>query len=123
MHKDATLIKYFSNIKLGSNNQSKIYPYGLNISKFKTSNSKLDNNIIKSSTYSSPYPIKSFNNFYQNNSNKHSIISINEDKKEHLLYNKLEKMIIPFEKLEQLLALAALLHDYFKSFFVDALLS
>jgi hypothetical protein len=106
VHKDAASIKYFSNAKLGSNNQSKIYPYGLNISRFKTSNSKLDTNIIKSSAYSSSYPIKSFNNFYQNNSNKHSIISINEDKKEHLLYNKLEKMIIPFEKLEKLLTLA-----------------
>jgi hypothetical protein len=101
MHKDAASIKYFSNIKLGSNNQSKIYPYGLNISKFKTSNSKLNNNIIKSSTYSSPYPIKSFNNFYQNNSNN-PIISINEDEKENLLYNKLKKMIIPFDKLEKL---------------------
>jgi len=69
MHKDAASIKYFSNIKLGSNNQSKIYPHGLNISKFKTSNSKLNNNIIKSSTNSSPCPIKSFNNFYQNKTN------------------------------------------------------
>ncbi len=38
-------------------------------SKFKTSNSKLNNNIIKSSTNSSPCPIKSFNNFYQNKTN------------------------------------------------------
>ncbi len=94
MHKDAALIKYFSNIKLGSNNQSKTYSHGLNISKFKTSNSKLNNNIIKSSTNSSPCPIKSFNNFYQNDTNKPtSIISINDEKKENLLYNKLEKMI------------------------------
>jgi|tagenome__1003787_1003787.scaffolds.fasta_scaffold20988661_1 hypothetical protein len=102
MHKDVASIKYSSIGKLSSNNQSKIYPYGLNISKFKTSKSKLNNNKIKSSTYSSPYPIKSFNNFYQNNSNKYSIKSINEDEKENLLYNKLEKMIIPFEKLEKL---------------------
>jgi len=105
MHKDVASIKYFSNAKLGSNSQSKIYSYGLNISKIKTSNSKLNNNIIKSSTYYSPYPIKSFNNFYQNNANKSSIISINEGERENLLYNKLEKMIIPFEKLEKLLTL------------------
>ena len=107
MHKDAALIKYFSNAKLGSNNQSKTYSHGLNISKFKTSNSKLNNNIIKSSTYSSLYPIKSFNNFYQNDTNKpSSIISINDDKKENILYNNLEKMIILFEKLEKLFTLA-----------------
>ena len=53
MHKDAALIKYFSNAKIGLIINPKHIFYGLNISKFKTSNSKLNNNIIKSSTYSS----------------------------------------------------------------------
>ena len=104
IHKDIALIKHSSNVKMDSNRQSKIYPYGLNISKFKTANSKFDSEPINFTPRSLSYPFKSFNNCYQNNSKNPNVLMNDDydDEKETLLYNNLEKMIIPFEKLAKL---------------------
>jgi hypothetical protein len=106
IHNNAALIEYSSNVKTNLDNRSKIYPYNHDKYKVKTFSSKHDNKNTKDfSTFSYSYAFKSFNNYYQNNSNKTDKYT-NETEKEDLLYDKLEKMIIPFEKLEKLLVLA-----------------
>ncbi len=82
---------------------SKVYSYNLDKYKVKTSGSKDNNsNTTNFSSFSYSYPYKSFNNYYQNKSIKY-FKPIDENEKENLFYNKLEKIAIPFENFEKLL--------------------
>lgn len=104
VHKDTALIRHSSNVR-SFNNKSKIYSHSLVKSKFKTVGSKFNSNPADSPASLSSCQFKSFNNYYQNDSNKF-IMSVDEEEKENILYAKLETMIIPFEKLEKLLVMA-----------------
>ncbi|MER5175067.1 MAG: hypothetical protein ABJB76_12770 [Candidatus Nitrosocosmicus sp.] len=116
VHKDSAFISYPLNRMITPNKQSKIKHPGSTISKFKEFGHNLENNMY-SPSYST---FKLFNNLHQKKSSK-SVILMNEDEKENLLYNKLEKIITPFEKLEKLFVEAPYLIHPYKN--IDAILS